>query len=114
MTNNFYDNTKTYQFPVKELTVEGEISNPGKVNYLVLKKHTVIVKETLLDSAGKDKFVGAYRCDGYSLFDILERRFLQKINSEEFKPIIDMYVEIENGRGEKVLFNWAINLFYLP
>ena len=60
MTNNFYDNTETYQLPVKELTVEGEIANPGKVDFSVLQKHSVIVKETLLDSSGKDRFVGAY------------------------------------------------------
>jgi hypothetical protein len=107
MTNNFYDNTETYKLPVKELTVEGEISNPGNVDFSLLKKHSIIVKETLLDSAGKDKFVGAYRYDGYSLFDILEKRILQKVNAEEFNPIIDMYVEIENEKGEKVVFSWG-------
>ncbi len=107
MTNNFYDNTETYQLPLKELTVEGEITNPGKVDFSVLQKHSVIVKETLLDSAGKDRFIGAYRYNGYSLFDILDKRILQKANSEEFKPIIDTYVEIENGKGEKVVFSWG-------
>jgi hypothetical protein len=107
MTNNFYDNTETYKLPVKELTVVGEISNPGKVDFSKLPKHSVIVKETLLDSAGKDKFVGAYRYDGYSLFDILEKSILQKANAEEFNPIIDMYVEIENEKGEKVVFSWG-------
>ena len=29
MTNNFYDNTETYPLIVKELTIEGEIANPG-------------------------------------------------------------------------------------
>jgi hypothetical protein len=107
MTNNFYDNTETYKLPVKELTVVGEISNPGKVDFSKLHKHSVIVKETLLDSAGKDKFVGAYRYDGYSLFDILEKSILQKANADEFNPIIDMYVEIENEKGEKVVFSWG-------
>jgi hypothetical protein len=107
MTNNFYDNTVTYPLIVKELTVEGEIANPGKVDFSSLKKHSVIVKETLLDSAGSDKFVGAYRYDGYSLFDILENRILKKVNAEEFNPIIDMYIEIENEKGEKVIFSWG-------
>ncbi len=111
MTNNFYDNTPTYKLPVSDLTVEGEIANPGKVDFHLLKKHSVIVKETLLDSAGNDKFVGAYRYDGYSLFDILENRILQKKNAEEFNPIIDMYVEIENNKGEKVIFSWG-EIFY--
>jgi len=107
MTNNFYDNTETYPLIVKELTVEGEIANPGKVDFSPLKKHSIIVKETLLDSAGSDKFVGAYRYDGYSLFDILEKRILKKANAEEFNPIIDMYIEIENEKGEKVVFSWG-------
>ncbi|TFG40825.1 MAG: hypothetical protein E4H43_05160 [Bacteroidia bacterium] len=65
------------------------------------------MKETLLDSAGKDRFVGAYRYDGYSLFDILEKRILQKTNAEEFGPMIDVFVEIENEKGEKVVFSWG-------
>jgi hypothetical protein len=111
MTNNFYDNTETYQLPVKELTVQGEITNPGKVDFSSLQKHSVIVKETLLDSAGKDRFVAAYRYDGYSLFDILEKRIVRKVNAEEFNPIIDMYVEIENDKGGKVIFSWG-EIFY--
>jgi hypothetical protein len=107
MTNNFYDNTETYRLPVKELTVEGEIANPGQVDFSILPRHSVIVKETLLDSGGSDKFVGAYRYDGYSLFDILEKRILKKANAEEFNPIIDMYVEIENETGERVIFSWG-------
>ncbi len=107
MTNNFYDNTETYNLPVKELTVEGEIANPGKVDFSALGKHSVIVKETLLDSAGGDRFTGAFRYDGYSLFDILEKRVIKKRNNEEFSPIIDLYVEIENDNGEKIVFSWG-------
>jgi len=107
MTNNFYYNTETYQLTVKDLTVEGEIANPGKVDFSAFPKHSVIVKETLLGSAGKDKFVGAYRYDGYSLFDILENRVVQKANCEEFGRVIDMYIEIENQKGERVVFSWG-------
>jgi len=107
MTNNFYDNVETYQLPVKDLFIDGEINNPGKVDFSVLPLHSVIVKETVLDSAGGDRFVGAYRYDGYSLFDILDKRILKKANINEFKPIIDLYVEIENDKGEKVVFSWG-------
>ena len=86
MTNNFYDKTETYQLPVKDLTVEGEITNPGKVDFSAFPMHSVIVKETLLGSAGKDKFVGAYRYDGYSLFDILENRVDKKANADRIHP----------------------------
>jgi hypothetical protein len=107
MTNNFYDNVETYKLPVKELFIDGEITNPGKVDFSVLPLHSVIVKETLLDSAGGDRFVGAYRYDGYSLFDILDKRILKKANITEFKPIIDIYVEVENDKGEKAVFSWG-------
>jgi len=107
MTNNFYDNTETFPLPVKYLIIEGEIANPGKVDFSELLAHSVIVKETLLDSASGDSFVGAYRYDGYSLFDILDKRILKKANSAEFNPIIDLYVEIENAGGQKVVFSWG-------
>lgn len=107
MTNNFYDNTETYALPVKDLIIEGEIANPGKLDFSDLPLRTVIVKETLLDSTGSDRFVGAYRYDGYSLFDILDKRILQKANSPDFRPIIDLYVEVENDKGEKVVFSWG-------
>lgn len=107
MTNNFYDNTETYDLPLVDLTVEGEIANPGKVDFTSLPKHSVIVKETLLNSEGGDRFTGAFRYDGYSLFDILEKRVIKKANAEEFNPIIDLYVEVENDKGEKVVFSWG-------
>ena len=107
MTNNFYDNVQTYPLPVKDLYIDGEIANPGKVDFSDLPVHSVIAKEALLDSAGGDRFVGAYRYDGYSLFDILVKKILKKSNSDEFRPIIDLYVEIENDKGEKVVFSWG-------
>jgi len=107
ITNDFYDNTETVALPLVDLFVEGEISNPGKVDFSSLHLHSVIVKETLLDTSGSDEFIGAYRYDGYSLFDILNARKIKKSNSEEFNPIIDLYVEIENRNGEKVVFSWG-------
>jgi len=106
-TNNFYDNTATFDLPVMELTVEGEIANPGIVDFSSLPLHSVIVKETLLDTTGGDRFTGAFRYDGYSLFDILEKRIIRKANAEEFNSIIDLYIEIENEAGEKVVFSWG-------
>jgi hypothetical protein len=106
MTNNFYDNTATHQLPVKDIIVEGEISNPGKIDFSILKKHSVIVKEILLDSTG-ERFTGAFRYDGYSLFDILDKRIIKKANGSEFNPIIDLFIEIENDMGEKVVFSWG-------
>ena len=107
MTNNFYDNTETIPLTLNDLIIEGEIVNPGKVDFSALQQHSVIVKETLLDESGGDKFVGAYRYDGYSLFDILNESIIKKANSEEFNPIIDLYIEVESKTGEKVVFSWG-------
>ena len=89
----------------------GEVENPGKADLSKLQKHSVIVKETLLNADGSDSFTGAYRYDGYSLFDILSDRKLQKKNAAEFRPVIDLYVEIENQKGEKVILSWG-EIFY--
>jgi hypothetical protein len=105
--NNFYDNTDTYSLPRHDVVVAGEVENPGTVDFSKLPVHSVIVKETVLTKDGKDSFVGAYRYDGYSLFDILCDRILKKKNAAEFRPIIDLYVEIENSKGEKVILSWG-------
>jgi len=105
-TNNFYDNVESYLLPANGIEVAGEIENPGYIDFSLLQKHSVIVKETVLNG-DKDKFVGAYRYDGYSLFDILNTIKLKKKNIDVFHPIIDVYVEIENIKGEKVVISWG-------
>lgn len=111
LNNNFYDNTETYRLSGSEIEVGGEVENPGKIDFSKLQKHTVIIKETFLKEDGTDAFSGAYRYDGYSLFDILSNRIVKKKNAAEFKPIIDLYVEIENQKGEKVIISWG-EIFY--
>jgi len=106
-TNNFYDNTETVELTFGRVDIAGEVENPGKVDFSALEKHSVIVKEAVLDAAGRNKFIGAYRYDGYSLFDILNNSALKKKNKVEFPPIIDMYVEIENEKGERAVFSWG-------
>ena len=105
--NNFYDNTPSFPLPGGSIMIEGEIENPGTIDFKNLVKRTVIVKETLLNSDGTNSFIGAYRYDGYSLFDILCERIIKKKNAEEFRPIIDLYIEIENAKGEKVVLTWG-------
>ncbi|MCK9205811.1 MAG: hypothetical protein M0P66_01750 [Salinivirgaceae bacterium] len=107
LTNNFYDNEPTIELPMAPLKVDGEIANPGTVDFSVLPLHSVIVKEANLNTDGTNAFVGAYRYDGYSLYDILNSAILKKKNAEEFPPIIDLYVEVSNDNGEKVVFSWG-------
>jgi len=106
-TNNFYDNVESYILPVSPIMVDGEISNPGIIDLSSLPMRSVIVKEAIPDEAGGNKFTGAFRYDGYSLVDILNKMVLQKKNGKEFEPIIDLYVEIENRSGERVIFSWG-------
>ncbi|HPF02404.1 MAG TPA: hypothetical protein PLV06_01815 [Bacteroidales bacterium] len=106
-TNNFYDNTEVFRLAVKDLTITGEIENPGKVDFSSLPVHSVIVKEALLEPSGSNRFTGAFRYDGYSLFDILNMCVIKKANAEEFNSIIDLYVEVENEKGEKAVFSWG-------
>ncbi|MBN1252673.1 MAG: hypothetical protein JXR51_13820 [Bacteroidales bacterium] len=109
-TNNFYDNAETYSLKTFELEISGEIKNPGKVDFSGLTLHSIIVKETEL-SGEKDTFIGAYRYDGYSLYDILNNCILNKKNAKEFNPIIDLFVELENDKGEKTVISWG-EIFY--
>lgn len=74
-TNVFYDNAKTYPLQLQPVTVDGEVANPGPVDFSELPLRSVIVKETRL-VAGTDSFVGAFRYDGYSLYDILNNRII--------------------------------------
>jgi hypothetical protein len=105
-TNDFYDDAETVKLQMPVVEILGEIANQGRLNLEALPLRSVIVKETLLED-GKDKFVGAYRYDGYSLYDILNQAILKKNNEVEFPPIIDLYIEVESDKGEKAVFSWG-------
>jgi len=110
-TNNFYDNEDTYILPHSlKIGVSGEIENPSVLDLSKLPLHSVIVKEALPTTEGT-QFIGSYRYDGYSLYDILNEYILAKKNAEDFRPIIDLYVEIENNAGDKVSISWG-ELYY--
>jgi len=105
--NNFYDNVETHPLPGGDIVVEGEIENPGRVDLSKLTKRMVIVKEAVLADSGGNSFVGAYTYHGYSLFDILNDRVLDKKNKEAFRPIIDLYVIVMNDKGERAVLSWG-------
>ncbi|HNW68760.1 MAG TPA: hypothetical protein PKI01_00030 [Bacteroidales bacterium] len=107
VTNDFYDDAGTVALKGdRKIEIAGEVANPGVVDFSKLKKHSVIVKETVF-KAPADSFSGAYRYDGYSLYDILNSIVLKKKNENVFRPIIDLFVEIENAKGEKVVLSWG-------
>jgi hypothetical protein len=106
-TNNFFDNSETTDLTPVSIEIAGEVSNPGKADLSQLNYHSVIVKETVLNDDGSEIFIGAYRYDGYALSEIIDPFILNKSNAEEFPPLIDLFVEIENDKGEKVVLSWG-------
>ena len=110
-TNDFYDNATTHLLTNNgKIKVDGEVSEPDEVSFQDLKRRSVIVKETVLEN-GKEEFVGAYRYEGYSLYDLLNEVNIEKANKEGFAPIIDLYVTITGSNGEEAVLSWG-EIFY--
>ncbi|NTW23217.1 MAG: hypothetical protein HGA37_00845 [Lentimicrobium sp.] len=105
-TNDFYDDAPQNDLKMSTLTLAGEIANPGIVDFSLLPVRQLVVKETAFNGEN-GKFEGAYQYEGYSLYDILDKVVLKKKNETEFPPIIDLYVEIENADGEKIVLSWG-------
>lgn len=110
-TNDFYDDAETFNLKGQTLIqVSGEIGNPGTIDITKLPQRSLIIKEALAQG-DTNKFIGAYRYDGYALDDILNNIILKKKNEADFPPIIDLYVKVENDRGESVILSWG-ELYY--
>jgi hypothetical protein len=105
--NNFYDDEETYYLagPL-EIEITGEVKTAGRVDLRSLTERSVIIKEAVTHQ-DSNRFTGAYRYDGYSLFDILNEFLPDKNNQEEFGPIIDLFVEVANEDGESVILSWG-------
>ena len=109
--NDFYDNTVARELPgPKQIEVIGEIANPGTVDLSTLPLRSQFVRETRLVD-GENRFLGSYRYDGCSLFDILKEKYVNKKNRDEFKSVIDLLVLVENRRGDRVILSWG-EIFY--
>lgn len=106
-TNDFYDDA-----PGKHLvgdfqvTVSGEVAETYNLDLSDFPRRSVIFKNTKYSSDG-GKFIGAYEYHGVSLYDILNHVKLQKANQENFAPIIDLYVVVENAKGDFSVFSWG-------
>lgn len=107
---SFFDDSELKEYSLKSILVEGEVENPGTVDFALLPTNRFPAKDV---SNGKDKnkFIGSYFFSGYSLFDIINQKSVKKANESEFKPAVDLYVIVENDKGEKVVFSWG-ELFY--
>lgn len=107
LTNSFYDNSETYNLPISTIKISGEIVKSSIVDFKDLPKHELIVKETILDKDNQYQFIGAYKYSGYSLYDILNSYIVNKNNAAIFPPLVDVYVEIENDKSEKIKLSWG-------
>ena len=105
--NDFYDDTPVKNLPgILSIEVLGEVADPGTVNLENLPRRSLIVREARLEK-GEISFIGSYRYDGYSLFDILKEKVVAKKNQVEFNSIIDLLVAVENANGDKVILSWG-------
>lgn len=110
-TNDFYDNAESVLLKgAPKISVGGEIAKNLVLSIEDFDTHSIIYRETDYDNS-EVSFHGAYRFDGVSLFDLLNNAILDKKNADQFNPIIDLYVEIENDKGDKVVVSWG-EIFY--
>ena len=109
-TPSFFDDSEVKEFALKSIIVDGEVENPGAVDLTSLPLHGFPMKD-LTYGKDKNKFIGSYFVNGYSLFDIINQKKIKKANEEEFKPATDLYVIVENDKGEKTVFSWG-ELYY--
>ncbi len=105
--NSLYHQTEEVLMKTGKLKVAGEVKQGGMVDFSKHYKREVFVKESLINRANEPEFTGAFRYSGYSLFDLLNEFILTKKNSAEFRPEIDVYIIIENDKGESVAFSWS-------
>ncbi len=103
--NSFFERGPVKEYALKRVYVGGEVENPGLVELGSLPLRSVAVKELGFEN-GKDAFKGAYFFSGYSLYDILNAKLVKKVSSD-FSPEVDLYVMVENDKGEKAVFSWG-------
>ena len=108
--NDFFSREKPVELKQSALSVEGEIATPGPVELTKLPLRSVTVRQAGWDKYGK-RFTGAYRYEGYSLFDILKDCKINKNNGKEFPPPTDLFLEIRDQAGHAVLVSWG-EIFY--
>jgi hypothetical protein len=104
-TNSFFDKSPVKEYQLQDIYVGGEVENPGPVALASLPVRELAVQE-LAFADGKPQFKGAYFVSGYSLYDILKSRTVKKTGGD-FKPEVDLFVEVENAKGEKAVFSWG-------
>ncbi len=110
--NDAFDNIQPINLKGELPGVEGEILNPGIPSTKNLLLRSVTVKEYAPSAKSAEaEFVGAFQYYGYSLCDLLKDFVINKKNAEEFKQSTDLFIVVENAKGEKAVFSWG-ELYY--
>jgi hypothetical protein len=104
--NSLFESAESKSYAVKSITVQGEVQNPGPVNLDSLPLRSSAIKELGMEN-GKQIFKGAFFVTGYSLYDILDGKKIKKDPENKFAPPVDMYLIVENEKGEKAVFSWG-------
>jgi hypothetical protein len=105
-TNSFFDDSEARVFPLNTILVDGEVENPGPVDRGALPVRSRPVKEVTLEG-GKPAFKGAFYYSGIALYDILDGKKVKKSADNNFSPFVDLYVVVQNDRGEQAAFSWG-------
>jgi len=105
-TNSLFDDYEMKTYPPASVMVQGEVENPGPVDLTSLPLRSAAIKELGLEN-GKQVFKGSFFVSGYALCDVLNGKRPKKVAENTFVPLVDMYVIVENDRGEKAVFSWG-------
>lgn len=105
-TNSLFDVSAVKTYNPKSILVQGEVQAPDTVDLSTLPLRSIPIKELGFEN-GKQVFKGAYFVGGYALYDILKHAKIKKVPENTFKPPVDMYVVVENDKGEKAVFSWG-------
>jgi hypothetical protein len=105
-TNSFFDDSEMKAFDPKSIVIQGEVQDAGPVDLSSLPIRSVAIKEMGLEN-GQRVFKGAFFVSGYSLYDILNSKNFKKAPENTFPSPTDLYVVVENDKGEKAAFSWG-------
>lgn len=108
--NSFFEKGEIRELEPQNIMVQGEVRNPGIVDLNGLPLRSAPIKDVAFNE-GKAVFKGAYYVTGYALYDILNDAVVRKSPENDFRPLVDMYVIVENDQGDKAVFSWG-ELFY--
>ena len=105
-TNSQFDDSEVKTYTPKNILIQGEVQASQSVDLSRLSLRSVAIKELAREN-DKQVFKGAYFVSGYSLYDVLNRIRIKKAPENTFKPPVDLYVTVENDKGEKAVFSWG-------